>query len=138
MEVRGRGFHTAVMQLLLVCIGGAVGSGARYLLSECLARSLGTAFPYGTLAVNLIGSFLVAALMVAGTETTALSPNVRLAATVGVLGGFTTYSAFSFEVLKALQEGRALAAAVNVIATLAGGLLAGLAGWFCARALLPH
>jgi CrcB protein len=125
-----------VTRFLWICLGGAAGSGARYLLSGWSLRVLGSAFPYGTLAVNLIGSFLLAALMFAGTEAGAVSPTVRLALGTGVLGGFTTYSTFSYETMKYLQDGAWGVALLNMIVTLVGCLAACFLGWAMARGLL--
>jgi CrcB protein len=123
-------------QFLGVCLGGAFGTGARYLLSTGLLRLFGAGFPYGTLAVNLIGSFLVALLTVVGIEGTALSPTMRLVLTTGVMGGFTTYSAFSLETLQFLQAGAHAAALGYVAATLLGCLLMCWLGWQCGRWLV--
>jgi CrcB protein len=123
-------------RLLWVCLGSAVGGGARYLLSGWALKVLGAGFPYGTLAVNLIGSFLVGSLMYAGVEAAAISPTVRLALTTGVMGGFTTYSSFSFETMRYLQEGAWGIAVANVLVTVLGCLVACLAGWAGARWLL--
>lgn len=113
---------------LWVCLGSAVGGGARYLVTLWALRSLGTRFPWGTLAVNLVGTFLIAAILGASRGWLA-NPTVRLALTTGVMGGFTTYSAFGFETLKALQEGLLLRAAAYVLATLLGCLAAAWLGW---------
>jgi fluoride exporter len=118
-----------------VCLGSAVGGGARYLLSEWVSGALGSAFPYGTLAVNLIGSFLIGGLMYAGLEASLLSATTLLALTTGVMGGFTTYSAFSFQTLRSLQQGQLAIAAAYVAVTLVGCLLACWLGWWGARAL---
>lgn len=122
-------------KLLWVCLGGAVGSGARYLVSGWALRALGTSFPYGTLVVNLLGSFLLALLMFAGVEAGAMSPAVRLGLSAGVMGGFTTYATFSYETMTYLQEGAWGVALGNVLVTVIGCLLAALAGWAVARAL---
>ncbi len=123
-------------RLLWVCLGSAFGGGARYLVSGWVLRALGPAFPYGTLAVNLLGSFLLAALMFAGIEAASMSPNVRLALTTGAMGGFTTYSTFSYETMRYLQDGAWTTALVNVTVTLIGCLLACFLGWMGARWLL--
>jgi len=123
-------------RLLWVCVGSAAGGGARYLVSGWTLRALGSGFPYGTLAVNVIGSFLLAALMYAGVEATAMSPTVRLALTTGVMGGFTTYSTFSFESMRYLQDGAWGLAIVNILITVFGCLAACLLGWTAARWLL--
>lgn len=120
-------------KLLWVCLGSAVGGGARYLLSGWTLKLLGSGFPWGTLAVNLLGSFLLSAILVVGTETAAISPTLRLALTTGVMGGFTTYSTFNYETLTQLQEGALAAAAASVAATVFGCLAAGWAGWAAAR-----
>lgn len=123
-------------RLLLVCLGGAFGSGARYLLSGWLAERLGHGFPYGTLAVNVAGSFLLAALMEVGLASASLSPTARIALGTGVLGGFTTYSTFSYESFVYLREGAPALAALNVSLTLFGCLLACWLGFAAARAVL--
>lgn len=113
-----------------VCLGSAVGGGARYLVSGWMLKALGPSFPYGTLAVNLIGSFLLGGLMFAGVEAGLMPPTVRLALTTGVMGGFTTYSTFSYETLRYLQEGAWLLAVANVVLTVIGCLAACLLGWW--------
>ncbi len=119
-----------------VCLGGALGTGARYLVAVGALRLLGPAFPWGTLVVNVTGSFLVGAVMHVGLTTQWLSPTLRLALTTGLIGGFTTYSTFNYETLQYLREGAALFALINVVATLALCLLAGWFGLVTARALV--
>ena len=120
-------------RFLWVCLGGALGTGARYLVSGWAARLLGPSFPYGTLVVNAAGSFLLAALMCVGTETTAISPTTRLVLATGVMGGFTTYSTFSYETMRYLQEGAWGIATLNVVSTVVGCLAACLLGWTAAK-----
>jgi len=120
-------------KLLWICIGGAVGSGARYLVSVWATQKLGGEFPYGTLAVNVVGSLLLGALMYLALNTQAFSPNVRLGLTVGAMGGFTTYSTFNHETFRYLQEGAVGTAATYVGITLVGACLAGALGWYAAR-----
>lgn len=122
-------------RLVWVCLGSAVGGGARYLVSLAALRLLGAGFPYGTLAVNLLGSFGIALIMVVGLETLWLSPTTRLFLTTGVMGGFTTYSTFNYETLSLFGEGDWPRAALNVIATLAACFVAGLLGAASGRAL---
>lgn len=120
-------------RLLWICLGGAAGTGARYLLAGWMLSALGPAFPYGTLAVNAIGSFLLGLLMQVGLATEWMSPTLRLALTTGVMGGFTTYSTFSYETLK-LVEDRALGmAALNVCVTVIGCLAAAFLGMAAGR-----
>jgi CrcB protein len=123
-------------RFLLICLGGAVGTGARYLLSEWAAVSLGTSFPWGTFLVNAIGSFLLAVILYAGVEASALSPTMRMALGTGVMGGFTTYSTFSFETMRYLENGSPGMAMLYVGATLVVCLGACMAGWAASRAFL--
>jgi len=120
-------------RFFLVCLGGAFGTGARYLVSGWVPKVLGAGFPYGTFAVNVVGSFLIAVLMFVGTETTAMPATTRVVLTTGVLGGFTTYSSFSYETMKLLQEGAIGLALANVGVTVIGCLVACLLGWAGAR-----
>jgi fluoride exporter len=115
-------------RFLWICLGGAAGTGARYLLSGLTLSAFGASFPYGTLAVNVIGSFLVGLLMQVGLATPLLSPTLRLTLTTGVMGGFTTYSTFNYETIRYVQDGAWHLAAVNVSITLATCLAAGFAG----------
>ena len=123
-------------RLLWICLGGAVGTGARYLISGWALAALGPAFPWGTLAVNAIGSFLLGALMHVGLTTELLSPTLRLALTTGVMGGFTTYSTFNQETLQFARDGALPLAALNVGTTVIICLAAGLLGLAAGRALL--
>ena len=123
-------------RLLLICLGGAFGTGARYLVSLFVLRSLGPGFPYGTFTVNVIGSFLLAAIMHVGLATSLLSPTLRLVLGTGVMGGFTTYSSFNYETMQFVQEGAWALAALNMTGTLLACLLAGGLGLACARWLV--
>ncbi|MEP7009859.1 MAG: fluoride efflux transporter CrcB [Acidobacteriota bacterium] len=120
-----------MVRLLWISLGGAVGTAARYLLSGWILRTAGPGFPWGTLAVNTIGSFLLGLLMAVGS--TSLSPTLRLALTTGVMGGFTTYSTFNYETLKALQDSAWLVAFANLSVTVFGCLIAGLLGFAAGR-----
>src|SRR5262245_4547776 len=108
-------------RLLLVCLGGAIGTGARYGIALWAPRALGTSFPYGTFIVNVVGSFLIGAVMAFG-----FSPTTRLFLTTGIMGGFTTYSAFNFETLELLRGGAPLVAAANLVGTVVVCLLSGM------------
>lgn len=123
-------------RFLLICLGGAVGTGARFALLNAVAAALGTAFPYGTIAVNVIGSFLIGAVMYASSATALIDPTLRLVLTTGFLGGFTTYSAFNYETVAFLENGALDRAATNVGVTLVVCLVAGFAGTALARRLL--
>ncbi len=120
-------------RFLLVCAGGALGSGARYLVGSWVALHWGTTFPWGTLAINLAGSFLISVVMVLGLEAGWLGADLRILLAVGVLGGFTTYSSFNYETLALAQRGATGLAAVYVAATILGAMAMGLIGLWMAR-----
>lgn len=115
-------------KLLLVCLGGALGSGARYLVSTWALQAFGPDFPRGTLVVNVVGSFLLAVIMTASLSTAAVPPLLRLFLGAGIMGGFTTYSSFNWETLSLVQEGRIGVAAVYLALTLAGCLAGSVGG----------
>lgn len=121
-------------RFLWICLGGAVGTGARYLLGGWILRVAGSGFPYGTLAVNVIGSFLLGLLMEVALATD-FPPTLRLALTTGVMGGFTTYSTFNYETLRLFQDEAWLLGIANLGATVVGCLLAGLLGLVVGRLL---
>lgn len=109
-------------RLLLVAVGGGIGSALRYVVSVLVARGLGSDFPYGTLLVNLAGSFFIGLVQELGAEALLLSDSTRLFIATGVLGGLTTYSTFSYETVRLLQAGAWPQAGVNVVVTTAGCL----------------
>jgi CrcB protein len=121
--------------LLLVMIGGAAGAGLRWEFGRLALRQLGPGFPWGTLGVNLVGGLLMGLL--AGTmigEGSAERPLWLLVA-VGLLGGFTTFSAFSFDLFAMLDRDRFGIAALYVAASVLGSLLLLAVGWWAARAM---
>ncbi len=121
-------------RFLCICLGGAAGTGARYLLGGWVQAAFGPAFPWGTLAINAIGSFCLTLLMHVGLATD-MNPTLRLALGVGVLGGFTTYSTFNYETLRFFEDGAWLAGSLNVVLTLTVCLLAGILGVLAGRAM---
>ena len=121
--------------LLLVMIGGAVGAGLRYEAGRLALRQLGSGFPWGTLGVNLAGGLLIGLL--AGfmlSEGVADRPAWLLLA-VGVLGGFTTFSAFGLDVLLMAQRGDVGLAGLYIAASVAGAVTLTALGWWLGRAL---
>jgi CrcB protein len=123
--------------VLMVGLGGAAGSVLRYWLGGLVQHRLdATGFPAGTLAVNLVGCFLIGILSSTVETRHAFSPDLRLLLGAGVLGGFTTFSAFGNETLNLLRAGQAGLASANIVANVVLGLgLAGL-GRLTASALL--
>jgi CrcB protein len=122
-----------VLRLLLVCAGGALGSGARYLVSTWAARALGADFPRGTILVNATGSFVLALLFGFPGET--LSVEARLFLGAGVMGGYTTYSSFNYETIALLERGAPGLALANVLVTVCACLVAGLLGLAVGRVI---
>jgi fluoride exporter len=117
-----------VRNLLLVCLGSAAGGGARYLVATAVHARLGAAFPWGTLAVNIAGCFLISVVMRLSITPAAIGPDARLLLATGVLGGFTTYSSFNHETLAMFERGAWLAAVLYGGATVVGCLVAGVLG----------
>ena len=105
------------MNLLDVFIGGGLGAVARYLLQGFVYRFSGTEFPYGTLIVNILGCFTIGLLMSSMEERFLATPTLRLFLTIGILGGFTTFSSFSYETMALLREGNFLAGGINVLSS---------------------
>ena len=122
----------AIHPLVLVALGGATGSMLRYSAAAGVNRLAQSYFPWGTLFVNVVGSFLIGLIMVLLMKTGEWRENYRLLLVTGVMGGFTTFSSFSWETWKLLEDGRlpmafaniALSIAVCLLATTSGALLA--------------
>lgn len=102
------------MKFLFVFIGGGIGSMLRYWAQGLVYSRMGSGFPYGTVLVNIIGCFLIGLLMVALEERFLATPALRVFLTVGILGGFTTFSSFSFETLALFRDGESALALANV------------------------
>ena len=118
---------------LFVCLGGTVGTAARYLLGVSVQAAFGPTFPVGTLTVNLVGSFLVSMLMVLGADKGLISTPARIVLCTGVLGGFTTYSSFNFETMRLWQAGSLGLGFLNLGLTVVGCLVAGALGLLTGR-----
>lgn len=123
------------MRLLLVLAGGAIGSGARYLVALWMTDRFGSAFPWGTMTVNVAGSFLIGLIATLADEVGAVGPDARLFLVVGCLGGFTTFSALSLDTLRLAQGNETVRALWNVGASVLLGLVAVAAGVALGRAL---
>lgn len=121
------------MQILYIGLFGAFGCISRYLMSGWVLGAAGGGFPYGTLAVNLIGSFLLGLIMEGSQHSTLFSPEVRLGLTVGLLGGFTTFSTFSYETVRLLEDGSFGWAGANILLNVTVCLSAAALGIFVAR-----
>ena len=117
-----------MIQFLIVGAGGFIGAASRYGVS-LLVRSGSASFPSATLAVNVLGCFLIGALLPGGDDRPLLSPSLRLLLVVGMLGGFTTFSAFGHETLGLIRRG----ASGLALAYVASSLLLGLAAVWLGR-----
>jgi CrcB protein len=123
------------VRLLLVLAGGAIGSAGRYLVSTWMADRFGAGFPWGTLTVNIAGSFLIGLLATLADEAGSIGPQGRLFLVVGVLGGFTTFSSFSLETLRLVEQHELSRAALNVLGSLALAFGAAVLGIIAGRGL---
>ncbi len=122
------------MSVLYVALGGAIGAAARYLAGLWIVARLGAGFPWGTFFVNVTGSFLIGIILVLVEEGT-LPAEARLFLAVGILGGYTTFSSFSYETLQLLNGGDVVPVLLNAFGQLLTGLLAVYLGVVFARSL---
>jgi fluoride exporter len=124
-----------VLNLLTISVGAVFGANARYVLSRYAARLLGPVFPYGTLIINVLGSFIAGFFIVWTTERVLVDPRWRLLVVVGFCGGFTTFSSFAFETMAYFEQGQWMLMATNVLSNNLLCLAAALAGMGLARVL---
>jgi len=122
-------------QIAYIALLGALGCLARYFLSGWVYALLGRGFPYGTLVVNIIGAFLIGLVMEFSLRSALISPTLRIALTIGFLGGLTTFSTFSFETFRLLEEGSFVIAFGNVLLSVVSCLACTWIGIAVARAL---
>ena len=118
---------------LLVMIGGAVGAGLRYEVGRVALRQMGPGFPWGTLLVNLAGGLLIGVLAGALAAQGSANRTLWMLLAVGLLGGFTTFSAFSFDLFVMLERGEFGMAMAYALGSVAGSVLLLFAGWGLAR-----
>ena len=118
---------------LIVGLGSFIGGVLRYAVSLMFAKQIPSAFPYGTFIVNIAGCFLIGLVFALSEKGDVLSPEWRIFLTTGFCGGFTTFSTFSFESIRLLQDGEFLYVAMNLIGSVIVGLAATYAGILIAR-----
>jgi len=118
-----------------VAVCGAAGCLTRYFLSGWVYGVLGRDFPYGTFVVNILGAFIIGFLMEFGIRSTLVPPTLRVGLTVGFLGGLTTFSTFSYETFRLIEEGEFMVAVTNVTLSVLVCLLFTWTGIFAARQL---
>jgi len=106
-----------MLKYLFVFIGGGIGASARYWLTGIVYKIVQNEFPYGTLLVNTIGCFLIGILIVGMEGQYVMNSSLRIFLTIGILGGFTTFSTFSYETIALFRDGEILFAFTNVFAS---------------------
>ena len=124
-----------MVSILVVGVGGFVGSVLRYLVALWTQARGWTAFPWATLIVNVVGCFFITLIMTIAAAVT-MKANLRLFLTTGIMGGLTTYSTFDYETTKAFQDGAPLTAFANIGATLVSCFVAGWLGIALARLVI--
>lgn len=120
---------------LAIALGGTLGCWARYSMTNLVQAIYGHGFPYATLTINLLGSFLMGFLFIETLERLTISPAMRAGILTGVLGGFTTFSTFEMECLLLTEQGEASKAALYVVLSVGLGFLGAFAGAYIARNL---
>lgn len=125
--------ETGRVQYLVISLGGILGANARYLLGTWIAERYGTSFPYGTLVINISGSFVIGLFLTLIAERFVLHPNWRLFFAVGFLGAYTTFSTFSYESVVLLQNGGWRLGLVNMVGSVMLGPMAVMMGMAVAR-----
>ncbi|OGT96690.1 MAG: camphor resistance protein CrcB [Geobacteraceae bacterium GWB2_52_12] len=124
-----------MLTVILIAIFGALGCVARYYVSGWTYEKLGWGYPWGTLAVNMAGAFLIGLIMELGLKGAAIPANLRIGLTIGFLGGLTTFSTFSYETFRLMESGRILIAFSNVIVSVTACLLFTWLGIVVAKAV---
>jgi CrcB protein len=122
-----------MVHFLLVALGGAIGAGFRHLVNVAALKILGAGFPWATLTVNLVGSFAMGVFIELLTRRVGSSNELRLFVATGILGGFTTFSAFSLDFAALWQRGETAVAAGYVLASVVGALAALFLGMWVVR-----
>lgn len=118
---------------LAVAAGGALGAMARYWIGTLVSERFSTTFPYGTMIINISGSFIIGLFLTLVTERVTIHPNWRLAIAVGFVGAYTTFSTFQYETFKLLETGGGISGLMNVVISLLLGFLAVWGGIALAR-----
>ncbi len=121
--------------LLLVMIGGGIGAGTRHVVNMAAMRLLGIDFPWGTMIINITGSFIMGAFIELLARRFGASNELRLFVATGILGGYTTFSSFSLDFVALWERGAALPALAYALVSVVGGILALFAAFWIVRSL---
>jgi CrcB protein len=124
-----------IKDMLVISLGAIFGANARWIISRYLAKAISPLFPYGTLVINVSGSFVVGFFMIWATERVLLDPRWRLLIVIGFCGAFTTFSSFAFETMALFEQGQWNLMAANFVSNNLLCLFAALGGMVLARAL---
>lgn len=124
-----------MLDLIVVAIGGAVGSVARYLIGNFVSKNYHGSFPIGTFFINIVGCFLMGFFMSSLIQKEMADTTWRLFLCVGLLGGFTTYSSFGYEAITMLTQGKTLMAGMYAGCSVVVGLFAAITGMIVAKVL---
>ena len=124
-----------IKDMLIISLGAIFGANARWVISRYLAKAIGTWFPYGTLVINVSGSFIVGFFMIWATERALVDPRWRLLIVVGFCGAFTTFSSFAYETMALFEQGQWVLVTTNFVSSNLLCLLAAMGGMALARAL---
>ncbi len=124
------------MMYIYVAAGGAIGAVLRYFVSMRATDWLGISFPYGTLIVNILGSFIMGAFIGYLAKTLPHSMELRAFVAIGILGGFTTFSAFSLDAVSLIENGHLGQGAIYIISSVLVSILALFAGLYLVRAVV--
>lgn len=123
------------MKYLMIALGGSAGAIARYWVGSYIGNRMGARFPYGTLAINVSGSFVIGLVMTLLSERTHLSRNWVYLVPIGFIGAYTTFSTFELETFRLIQDGQAISALSNIVLSVVIGFLMVWAGVMAGRAL---
>lgn len=121
--------------VLAISIAAIIGANLRYLLSRLAARELGAVFPYGTLFINILGSFIVGFFVIWTTERVLVDPRWRLLVVIGFCGSFTTFSSYAFETIAYFEQGQWALMTANILTNNVLCLAGVIAGMALARVL---
>jgi len=132
--MKGKG-TSELLKYLFVGLGGGLGSILRFWLGSYIGSKMGTRFPYGTLVINITGSFLIGLVFALLTARTTWSPNWRYLIPIGFIGGYTTFSSFEFETLRTIRDGQIGLGLLYVATSVVIGFVAVWGGMIAGRAI---
>lgn len=123
------------MTWILIAVGGAAGAMSRYAVDTLVTERMGSFFPFGTLLINLSGSFILGLLFALAMERGVLSPEIRPPLIIGFLGAYTTFSTWMLQSWALIEQGAWISAGVNLVGSVVLGLVAVVAGLALGRAI---